>query len=252
MLSVKDVSYSYDNKKEIIKSISFNLNKGEFMCIVGPNGSGKTTLLKSIGKILQSKGQIKIDDIDLKNLPRKEISRKIAYFSQLTNYINDIAIFDTVMLGRYPYLKGLFSQASVEDIIKVEDALHKTGLYDVRYTSINKLSGGQLQRVFLAQIIAQDTQVILLDEPTNHLDIKYQVELLDYIKSYMETTNKIVIGVFHDLNAARKYADKILLLNDGKIELFGDKKLVLDSNEINKIYDLNIKKHMISSLEEWL
>ncbi len=132
------------------------------------------------------------------------------------------------------------------------EAIEKVGLMDIKDTVISELSGGQLQRVFLAKIFAQDPEVILLDEPTNHLDLKYQIEILEYLKSWAKTKNRIVIGVFHDLNLVNLFSENVILLNDGKILGKGNPKEVFLEDVLQEVYNINIKKFMINSLEKWL
>lgn len=252
MFKIENISYSYIKGKYVLKDISFELKRNDFLSIIGPNGSGKTTLLKSLSNILVPEGNVSLNGKQIKSLPRKEISKKISYFSQLKGNISDMSIYDTVSLGRYPYLKGILSKLTINDEEIIKQALEKTNLYHLKDNLTSQLSGGQLQRVFLAQIIVQDTDIILLDEPTNHLDLKVQVELLDYIKKYAIEHNKIIVGVFHDLNTARKYSNKILLLDDGKQVLLTDNKEMFEQDVINDVYGMHIKNHMIDNYKEWV
>lgn len=251
MLTVQDITYSYDGINTVLNNVSFTAKEGDFLCVIGPNGCGKTTLLKSITRYLNSTGSVVFNELDLSSIRQKERSKIISYFSQNSSAIADLSIKETVMLGRYPYLKGLLQKPNKEDYDYVDKALKLVELEEIKDRSIQELSGGQLQRVFLAQIIAQDTDIILLDEPTNHLDLRYQIEILDFLKSYCKENNKVLIGVFHDVNIVRKYADNILLLNEGYLKKYGNYK-VLDSNEMNQTYKMNIKNHMLNMHKEWL
>lgn len=132
------------------------------------------------------------------------------------------------------------------------DAIEKVGLMDIKDTLISELSGGQLQRVFLAKAFAQDPEVILLDEPTNHLDLKYQIEILEYLKSWAKTKNRIIIGVFHDLNLVNLFSENVVLLSNGKIIEKGNPKNVFLENNLQEVYNINIKQFMINSLQKWL
>ena len=251
MFKVENLDYSYTGDKLVLKDINFELFERDFLSIIGPNGSGKTTLLKTVSKILNSNATITINNEDIAHMSRKKISENISYFAQLKGNIADLSVYDTVMLGRYPYITGFLGKPSKKDKDIVNSALEKTRLEDLRDTYTSRLSGGQLQRVFLAQIIAQDTKIILLDEPTNHLDLKHQKELLKYIKTYAYKHNKIVIGVFHDLSIARKYSNKILLLGNGEISSYDVTNKVFDTDMINELYGLDIKKYMIEHYKEW-
>lgn len=132
------------------------------------------------------------------------------------------------------------------------DAIEKVGLMDIKDTLISELSGGQLQRVFLAKAFAQDPEVILLDEPTNHLDLKYQIEILKHLKSWAKTKNRIIIGVFHDLNLVNLFSENVVLLSNGKIVEKGNPKNVFLENNLQEVYNINIKQFMINSLQKWL
>jgi iron complex transport system ATP-binding protein len=249
MLEIKNLSSGYDDK-EIIKDINFSVKKGETLCIVGPNGCGKSTLLKSIANIIDYRGSIKIDKVEVSKLNRKELAKKISIMNQISEIYFPYSVKDTVSLGRYCYSKGIFSSLSKEDIKKIDESIKMVGLLDYKDNLIDELSGGQLQRVFLARTFAQDSDIILLDEPTNHLDLKHQIEILKYVTKWAKENKKIVIGVIHDLNLVQNFADKVLILNEGKIVEYGNKDILL-SDKLKEVYDLDIKKFMIDTLKKW-
>jgi iron complex transport system ATP-binding protein len=249
MLEIKNLSSGYDDK-EIIKDINFSVKKGETLCIVGPNGCGKSTLLKSIANIIDYKGSIKIDKVEVSKLNRKELAKKISIMNQISEIYFPYSVKDTVSLGRYCYSEGVFSSLSKEDIKKIDESIKMVGLLDYKDNLIDELSGGQLQRVFLARTFAQDSDIILLDEPTNHLDLKHQIEILKYVTKWAKENEKIVIGVIHDLNLVQNFADKVLILNEGKIVEYGNKDILL-SDKLKEVYDLDIKKFMIDTLKKW-
>lgn len=250
MLEVKNLYTGYD-KKEIVKNINFNIKRGENLCIVGPNGCGKSTLLKSIANILEYRGNIKIDEKEVSELSRLELAKKIGLMSQMTQIYFPYTVYDTVSLGRYAYLKGAFSRLSKEDTEIIVDSMKKVGVYELKDKMITELSGGQLQRVFLARLFAQNPDVILLDEPTNHLDFKYQIELLENLNKWVKDNNKIVIGVLHDLNLVQYFADKVLILQDGKEVEYGLPEEVLNSCKLNEVYGIDIKDFMMNILKKW-
>ena len=138
-----------------------------------------------------------------------------------------------------------------EDKDIIFESLRMVGLLEIKDTYINNLSGGQLQRVFLARTFAQNPEVILLDEPTNHLDLKYQIEILEYLKKWAEENDKVLISVLHDLNLVNSFSDKVLVLNHGEIAEIGDTKKVFSSNVLNKAYNMDIRNFMINSLKKW-
>ena len=250
MIEVKNIYCGYDNKK-IIKDLSFNVNNGENLCIVGPNGCGKSTLLKSIANIIEYEGSIKIDNKEVSSFSRIDLAKKVALMSQTSQIYFPYTVYDTVSLGRYAYSKGAFSKLSLTDKRIIVDSMKKVGIYELKDKLITELSGGQLQRVFLAKIFAQDPDIILLDEPTNHLDFKNQIELLENLNEWVKTNNKIVIGVLHDLNLVQYFADKVLMIQSGKVVSYGRPEDVLKGEILNDIYGMDIKEFMVNILQKW-
>lgn len=250
MLEVKNVCCGYDGI-DIVKQVSFSINRGENLCIVGPNGCGKSTLLKSIVNIIDYKGSIKIDNKESFMLSRVELAKKVGLMSQISQLYFPYTVYDTVSLGRYAYSKGPFSKLSYEDKQVIVDSMNKVGVYDLKDKMITELSGGQLQRVFLARIFAQDPDIILLDEPTNHLDFKNQIDLLENLNEWVKNNNKIVIGVLHDLNLVQYFADKVLMIKDGEEVSYGTPENVLKDKLLNDIYGIDIKNFMVNILQKW-
>ena len=250
MIEVKNIYCGYENKK-IIKDLSFNVNNGENLCIVGPNGCGKSTLLKSIANIIEYEGSIKIDNKEVSSFSRIDLAKKVALMSQTSQIYFPYTVYDTVSLGRYAYSKGAFSKLSLTDKRIIVDSMKKVGIYELKDKLITELSGGQLQRVFLAKIFAQDPDIILLDEPTNHLDFKNQIDLLENLNEWVKTNNKIVIGVLHDLNLVQYFADKVLMIQSGKVVSYGRPEDVLKGEILNDIYGMDIKEFMVNILQKW-
>ena len=250
MIEVKNIYCGYDNKK-IIKDLSFNVNNGENLCIVGPNGCGKSTLLKSIANIIEYEGSVKIDNKEVSSFSRIDLAKKVALMSQTSQIYFPYTVYDTVSLGRYAYSKGVFSKLSLTDKRIIVDSMKKVGIYELKDKLITELSGGQLQRVFLAKIFAQDPDIILLDEPTNHLDFKNQIDLLENLNEWVKTNNKIVIGVLHDLNLVQYFADKVLMIQSGKVVSYGRPEDVLKGEILNDIYGMDIKEFMVNILQKW-
>jgi iron complex transport system ATP-binding protein len=250
MLEVKNLYCGYDDI-DIIKDVNFKVERGKNLCIVGPNGCGKSTLLKSIANIIDYKGSITIDDMEVCNFSRRELAKKVGLMSQITQIYFPYTIYETVSLGRYAHSKGVFNSLSREDKDIVLDSIEKVGLLDIKDKHINELSGGQLQRVFLARTFAQNPDVILLDEPTNHLDLKYQIELLEHLASWARENNKIVIGVLHDLNLVHYFSDAVCLLDHGEIVCYGDSKEVFNGEHLKEVYNIDIKEFMLDVLEKW-
>ncbi|MGM9536475.1 MAG: ABC transporter ATP-binding protein [Intestinibacter sp.] len=250
MLEVKKLYSGYEGR-DILKDINFTVKNGENLCIVGPNGCGKSTLLKSIANILDYKGSILIDGQEVFSMNRKHFAKKVGLMSQITEIYFPYTIYDTVSLGRYAYSKGVLSKLSKEDEEIILDSIDKVGLLDIKDKLITELSGGQMQRVFLARVFAQDPDIILLDEPTNHLDFKNQIDLLENLKEWIKINNKIVVGVLHDLNLVQYFADNVLMLQNGQVVSYGPPQKVLNDPILDDLYGIDIKGFMLNILKRW-
>ena len=256
MLFIKELFAGY-NDIDVICNISLNVEKGESLCVLGPNGCGKSTLLKSIARIIDYRGFISLNDEDISSISRKELAKKIAMLSQNTHPAGAAQVFfpytvyETVSMGRYAYSQGFLKNLSAEDKKIIEDILFKLDIQDIKDCMIDELSGGTLQRVFLARTLAQTPDLILLDEPANHLDLKHQIELLNYLKTWVRENNKTLISVFHDLNLARQFGDTAIVLNNGKIAANGNIDDVLNSEVLSGVYGIDIRGFMKESLRKW-
>lgn len=251
MLEVQNVCAGYGDT-EIVHNISFKLNKGENMCILGANGCGKTTFLRAIGNLIPFTGSVKLDGVEIGSMKRRVIAEKIALLSQISGTYFAYSVYDTVMLGRYQHIRKTFSdRPGKKDREMVEACLATVGLSDYASRKINELSGGQLQRVFLAKALAQDPQIILLDEPTNHLDVKHQVELIQYLKKWSESGDHAVIGVFHDISLALQLSDQILFMKDGEKKAFGSMAEIGSRALLQDIYGMDLAGYLDQEYENW-
>lgn len=250
LLTVNHITCGYGNKM-IIKDVSFSVSKGKMLCIIGPNGSGKSTLLKAFAHLIDYKGSVTVANKEISRMTRKELATKVALLSQVSQVYFPYTVYETIALGRYAYNKGIFNVLTHKDREMIDYAIGKVGLEDQKDKMINELSGGQLQRVFFARVLVQDPEIILLDEPTNHLDLKYQIELLNMIKEWAITKQKVVIGVLHDLNLVQEFADEVILLNEGNMVKRGNVGEVLQEEILQDIYGINIRAFMIRALKNW-
>lgn len=250
MIEVNNLSFYYDyNNKKILKNISFKLFENERLCIIGPNGSGKTTLLKCLCNILDFQGSIFINNKNIKDI---EVYKSVSFLSQSAEIYFDYNVFDTVMLGRYANFKDkLLSIPSKEDKDFIFECLEKLNIIHLKDKLINRLSGGELQKVFLARAFAQNPKIILMDEPTNHLDLNSQIELIYNLKEWVNKDFRCIIAVMHDINNALNFADKILVLKDGNSKFFGYTS-DFDLQLLNDIYAINVVEYMKKSLIKWM
>jgi iron complex transport system ATP-binding protein len=240
MIEVRKLSAGYGGG-DVLHDINFKIEGGESLCVLGANGCGKSTLLRCIARIIDYRGSVLIDGVDTAEFPRKELAKKIALLSQNMQVFFPYTVYETVSMGRYAYSQGFLKNLSAEDLSVIEDVLKKLDIWDIKDRMIDELSGGTLQRVFLAKTLAQTPDLILLDEPANHLDLKHQLELLDYLKTWVSENNKTLIGVFHDLNLARRFADTALVLDNGKVTACGKIDEVIKSETLNAAYGLDIR-----------
>ncbi|ASK61857.1 ABC transporter ATP-binding protein [Virgibacillus phasianinus] len=242
MIEIKNVSGGYSNEA-ILKNISFDVKNGEFFGIIGPNGSGKTTLLKMISGILPViTGEIALNHKSISSYSVRDFAKWIAVLPQHTAQTFSYTVKETVSLGRYAHQKKLFQSFSEEDERVVQEVMKQTGIYHYRDDLLDKLSGGERQRVYLAQSLAQNPKILLLDEPTNHLDLAYQKELLDLLKKWTLSNQLTVVSIFHDLNLASLYCDRLLLLHDGTMKICDYPDEVLKMERIQEVYETNIEK----------
>lgn len=241
MLSIQHLSGGYSGK-DILKDISFEVSKGEFFGILGPNGSGKTTLLNMIcGMLPFQEGEILLKNRPLLRFSTRELAKTIAVLPQHSMQTFSYTVKETVSLGRYAYQRGLFRSWSDADENIVQRVMSQTGVATLQDKSVQELSGGERQRVYLAQALAQEPEILLLDEPTNHLDLTYQKELLDHLKKLTMEKELTVISIFHDLNLAGLYCDRLLLLEKGTININHRTSEVLKEERIRAVYKADIK-----------
>jgi iron complex transport system ATP-binding protein len=250
MLEINKLCCGYGGH-DVIHNISFRAHRGEVLILAGPNGCGKTTLLKSIARIIPCRGDIQLEGRDAASFSRKALARKIALMGQIAHIHFPYTVYETAALGRYAHSRGLLKGLSREDHDAVTDIIRRLGLYDEKDRMIDELSGGQLQRVFLARTLAQNPDIILLDEPTNHLDLKHQVELLRYLRRWVQENNKTLIGVLHDLNLAFQFSNTVALMDGGRLKALGRPEEVLDGQRLREIYGMNVRGFMLESLERW-
>jgi iron complex transport system ATP-binding protein len=250
MLEIKNLCTGYGGI-DVVHDVSLIAEQGKVLAIVGPNGCGKTTLLKAIAQLLPYRGTISLEGKILKDFSRKSLAKKIALMGQSSQVYFPYSVYDTVALGRYPYSDGFLKSLAKKDEEIIDRILEQLELIEAKDRMITELSGGQLQRVFLARTLAQNPDIILLDEPTNHLDLKHQIELLDYLSKWVKENNKAVAAVLHDLNLARRFGDTAALMCDGKLIASGSPEAVLNGETLKKIYGIDVKAFMLESLEKW-
>lgn len=220
---------------EILHGIDFTAGDRSLVGVIGPNGSGKSTLLKCIYRVLKpSEGAVFVDGQPLSEYRVRDSAKKIAVLAQHNFYNFEFTVQDVVLMGRAPHKRAL-ERDSAADFKIVHEAMERVGVAPLRDRLFSTLSGGEQQRVLLARALAQQTPCLILDEPTNHLDIKYQLELLDLVRSLDRT----VIAAIHDLNIAAMYCDTIFVMQSGHIVASGAPRDVLTRSLIRSVYEVD-------------
>jgi len=222
----------FAGNKQILKGIDLELHPKEFLGIIGPNGSGKSTFLKCVYRVQKpTAGEIEFDGRKLDEFSYRESALKLAVVAQHNFYNFDFSVLDVVLMGRSPH-KKMMERDNKEDYELARNAIKIVGLSGFENRNFSTLSGGEQQRVILARALTQETECLVLDEPTNHLDIRYQLEIMDIVKSLGHT----VIAAVHDLNIAAMYCDRLIAIEDGKVVGFGTPKELLTEDFIYRLY----------------
>lgn len=235
-LSVDSVSLAIDDQP-ILDRVMLEVQPGEFVGLVGPNGSGKSSLLRTIYRVLRPQaGLISTDDDDVWAMTARDAARRTAVMAQETHAEFDFTVRELVLTGRTPH-KGLFDRDTAEDSDIVAQGMAQTGVTHLADRHFATLSGGEKQRVLLARALAQRAKFLVLDEPTNHLDIRYQLELLELVRSLRTTS----LAALHDLNLAARYCDRIVVMQAGKVRAAGTPAEVLTPSIIAAAFGVSAR-----------
>jgi iron complex transport system ATP-binding protein len=263
MLEIQSLSVAY-GELLALDDISLTVQEGEIVVVIGPNGAGKSTLIRAVSGVLPFRqGSVRIDGVDLSRLSPMQRARRLAVVPQARNLPAAFTVYQSVMMGRTPYL-GWLGKAGSLDYARVSAAMEDTQTLSMSDRRVGELSGGEQQRVLLARALSQDTPVLLLDEPTTHLDLKYQSNLLNLIRELVSDGNGYrggdtrlsdkrrqspafstgkslsVLMVLHDLNLASLYADRVALLVGGRLEALGTPEEVLTEENLAAVYDVPV------------
>ena len=242
LLSIKNVSKKYNNGTNALKNISFDVEKGEFISVIGPSGSGKSTLLRSINKMIDiSQGSILFEDKNIENLKKTQIElvrREIGMIFQSYNLVERLTVIENVLHGRLGYksvIAGILGIYSEEEKKEAFNFLEKVNMTKYAYRKCNELSGGQKQRVGIARAIMQKPKLLLCDEPIASLDPKTAENIMDYLKKIVSELKITCIVNLHQVDIAKKYSDRVIALNKGE-KIFDDKTERLTDDMIEFIY----------------
>ena len=250
MLKGNHITVRY-GEHTIVDDLSFTLQEGQWLMLVGPNGAGKSTLIETISMGVPYVGSIELEGQDIRRYKPAQLARKIGVLSQKNSVGYGYSVEEVVGLGRYAYTSSFLSNRDDDGKDQVDRALALTGLTDLRHASVLTLSGGELQRTFLAQVFAQNPQVLILDEPANHLDLVYQKHIFSLIAEWLKEPGRAVLSVVHDLSLARRYGTHAVLMNHGKCVTQGEINDVLTPENLRSVYDMDVYGWMHEMLEQW-
>lgn len=242
IIEIKNLSFSYSKEKNVFNDLSLNIERGKITTILGKNGCGKSTLIKILTKNLNyNSGEIIFNNKELKNYSLKQLAQNLAVVYQKNSTPEEITVYEMISLARLPYQNVLWHKNSKDDTEKINFAIEQTNLEHLKEKQVSSLSGGELQRVYIAMSLAQNTNTIILDEPTTFLDIKYQKTTMELIKDLNKKLNITIIMVLHDINQSISYSDNIIALKNGQVIKNSKAYEFYDEKLLSEIYDTNIK-----------
>lgn len=254
MITFNNVRFTYGNDF-FLKIDDLKIIKGDIISIIGPNGAGKSTLIKILSGILRNyKGEIILNHSELKNYSYKELSKKVAVVPQEFNTSFDYDLESIVSTSRIPFSKRISFFESEQDRRIIEEALQAVGLTNYKNKPFSSMSGGEKQKVMIARAIAQQTPILLLDEFSSHLDPGYTQNLLKLVKEMVTKEKKTVLAVFHDVNNAALFSDKIIVMKNGSVKYSGTPAEVLNESVMDEIFEMDayIIKHPIKKVPQIL
>jgi iron complex transport system ATP-binding protein len=238
LLSIDGVKFQY-NGLPVLGDITFEVQKGEVIAILGPNGVGKTTLLRCINGILKpSSGVVMVEDENILKMDAMAVARRIGHVAQRQT-AGKITVFDAILMGRRPHIRFRINE---KDLQIVDGAIKSLYLERLAMRDIDRMSGGELQKVAIGRALVQEPKVLLLDEPTSSLDLKNQVEILKLIRRIAREQDVCAVMTLHDLTTALRLADRCLFLKNGGIHAaVGPQDVTADI--IKEVYDIGVEIH---------
>lgn len=248
MIVAQHVNKSYE-RTPVLHDINLTVQRGEFFGIIGPNGSGKSTLIQTLSGVEKmDSGSIHLAGRPLASYSRKALAKWLAVLQQETLPPLRFTVREVVEMGRYPFQNWLGDEEEDHTVLidEIMDKLHLKGLAD---RMLDQLSGGELQRVALAKVMAQQPTLLMLDEPTTYLDIGYQMQMMDAVRRWQSESGLTAVAVLHDLNLAAQYCDRMMLMNRGRIVKIGTPDEVLNEELIAEVYGTKpiIMPHPVSN-----
>ncbi len=237
LLEIKNLEKKYEDGFHAVKGISYSLPSGLLVGLIGPNGCGKSTMMKCINKMHSiTSGDVLIDGESVKDKTPLEVAKLVSNVPAELHASFGLTVFETVMLGRYPYLKNVWWETEDDESL-VEETLKKFGVYHLRDRALNMLSSGECQRVLIAKAYVQEPRLMLVDEPTSHLDMKYKLDVMEYLRAMVKTDMTILVAE-HDISLMARYCDLCIIMKKGEIVAIGKPKEVITPELIKEVYEV--------------
>ncbi|CAN5136663.1 ABC transporter ATP-binding protein [soil metagenome] len=226
--------------KPVVDAIDLEVAAGEWLALIGPNGAGKTTLLRAIARLVPFAGSIALDGRSTARMHRAELARLLAVVPQEPSTPPWMTVGEYVLLGRTPHL-GPLAKEGRRDREAAARALARLDLLGYGERRLGTLSGGEKQRAVVARALAQEARIVLLDEPTAALDIGHQQQALDLLDELRAETGLTLVAAMHDLTLGAQYADRMVLLDQGRVAVDGGPHDVLTEEAIARHYGASIR-----------
>ena len=237
LLELRNLNKIYDNGYHADRDISFSLPAGKLVGLIGPNGCGKTTMMRCINRMHEpTSGDILIDGVSVMDQTPAQIARLVSNVPAEMTASFGLTVFETVMLGRYPYLQNMWWETD-EDETMVVDTLKKFGVYHLQDRALNMLSSGERQRVMIAKAYVQNPRLMLVDEPTSHLDMKYKLDVMEYLRAMLKQNMTILVAE-HDISLMARYCDLCIIMKKGELVAIGNPKEVITEDLIREVYEV--------------
>ena len=250
MLTAEQVTVRYGGHA-VVDGVSFSLEAGQWLMLAGPNGAGKSTLIRAIAQGVPYTGRMELMGQDVRALRPAQLARQVGVLAQQHAVSYAYTVEEIVRLGRYAHARGFLAGRDREGDARVEEALSMTGMAALRGKSVLTLSGGELQRAFLAQVFAQNPRVLLLDEPANHLDLGYQKHIFSLIGQWLQQPGRAVLSVVHDLSLALRYGTHAVLMDGGRCVAQGTTREALTPENLARVYRMDVAGYMRELTEPW-
>lgn len=236
-LEVRDARFSYPpHRVQVLDGVDLAVAAGSFVALLGPNGAGKSTLLKlAAGVMAPVAGEVRVEGVAVARRPRRDLARTLAFVPQDVQFWLPFTCREVVEMGRYPHQRGLTVDGSV-----VDRCMAETGVTALAGRRVTEVSGGEAQRVRIAQALAQEGRILVLDEPTSHLDVSFQVEVMDLLARLNRERGMTVLVSLHDLNLASRWCDRIVVLQAGRVAADGPPSSVITAGLLREVFGVEV------------